>query len=252
MGKYLLVALAFVVVLLVWNRTLHRRVAAKTRSLTLALSGERFRAIFDNMNDAIFIHDVNSTAILMLNRRAREMYNLGDLPSEQVTAEQISEGKLPYSRDDALAWGHKAESGVPQVFEWHAKTWDGKLFWVEVSMRLARLDGGQERMLVVTRDIAECKAAQAREAFLAHHDPPTELPNRVLLQDRVEQAIALADRLGQRMAMLFLDLDQFKTINDSLGHPVGDDLLRQMAGRLRGALGSGLIKVRSRRGGVPR
>jgi diguanylate cyclase (GGDEF)-like protein/PAS domain S-box-containing protein len=81
-------------------------------------------------------------------------------------------------------------------------------------------------------DITERKASQARMAFLAHHDPLTQLPNRLLLRDRVDQAISRAARSGTKLALLFVDLDDFKRVNDSFGHQTGDALLREIAGRL--------------------
>ncbi|MBK7846698.1 MAG: EAL domain-containing protein [Zoogloea sp.] len=81
-------------------------------------------------------------------------------------------------------------------------------------------------------DITERKASEARIAYLAQHDPLTGLPNRTLLQDRLDQALAHAVRHGSRIAVLFLDLDRFKTINDSLGHMTGDRLLQGVALRL--------------------
>jgi diguanylate cyclase (GGDEF)-like protein len=84
--------------------------------------------------------------------------------------------------------------------------------------------------------MTEHKAAQKRIEFLAHHDPLTGLPNRLLLRDRMVQAMARASRMHTRVAMLFLDLDRFKQINDSLGHPTGDALLKAVAGRLEGCV----------------
>ena len=82
-------------------------------------------------------------------------------------------------------------------------------------------------------DITERKASEARIAYLAQHDALTGLPNRALLQDRLDQALAQATRQGKRIALMFLDLDRFKTINDSLGHVTGDKLLQRVAERLR-------------------
>ncbi|MBR9971029.1 EAL domain-containing protein [Magnetospirillum sulfuroxidans] len=238
LGMYVLGGSALALVLLGWNWLLRRQVARKTASLTqamneLAESEGRFRTIFDNVNDAIFIHEVESGRLLMVNRRMREMYRVGDVAVESIPLERISEGRPPYGQTEAEGWMRAATAGMPQQFEWLARSWDGELFWAEVAIRRASLSDGQDRLLVVVRDISERKVAQARLEFLAHHDPLTELPNRLLLQDRVEQAITLAERENRRMALLFIDLDQFKTVNDSLGHAAGDRLLKDVAKRLR-------------------
>jgi diguanylate cyclase (GGDEF)-like protein/PAS domain S-box-containing protein len=86
--------------------------------------------------------------------------------------------------------------------------------------------------VAVMEDVTERKADQERIAFMATHDELTELPNRNLLNDRLHQAIAHADRQNTKMAVLFIDIDQFKFINDSLGHQLGDDLLQLLAKRL--------------------
>ena len=85
-------------------------------------------------------------------------------------------------------------------------------------------------------DISAVRAAEAELHRMAHHDPLTGLPNRMLFNDRLDQALSRAARDGTRSALLFLDLDGFKTINDTLGHAGGDLLLKTVAGRIRGAL----------------
>ena len=89
------------------------------------------------------------------------------------------------------------------------------------------------------RDITDRKAAEARISYLATRDPLTELPNRVLFNDRLEQGIVSARRTGQSLALLFIDLDRFKNINDSLGHQVGDLLLKEVADRMQGCIRKG-------------
>jgi PAS domain S-box-containing protein len=86
--------------------------------------------------------------------------------------------------------------------------------------------------VMVFRDVSEARAAELKLSHLAHHDILTDLPNCMLLIDRLNQAIALAQRHGNRVGVLFLDLDRFKPINDALGHAIGDKLLQEVSRRL--------------------
>jgi diguanylate cyclase (GGDEF)-like protein/PAS domain S-box-containing protein len=102
-----------------------------------------------------------------------------------------------------------------------------------VDIMLSPVETPQERLvLAVIRDITERKQRDAEMSYLSQHDVLTDLPNRLLLQDRVTQAISLARRNHSQLAVLFLDLDGFKHVNDPLGHTIGDKLLQSVAARI--------------------
>jgi len=106
-----------------------------------------------------------------------------------------------------------------------------KIRWVK--RKFVRSGNG---LAVTLQDITERKMADERLAFMAHHDQLTHLPNRLLLRDRFDQAVAIAAREETGIAMLFLDLDNFKHVNDAFGHQVGDQLLLEIVKRLQGCI----------------
>ncbi|MGY2436590.1 diguanylate cyclase domain-containing protein, partial [Escherichia coli] len=120
---------------------------------------------------------------------------------------------------------------------------DGEVHLVDVSVQPIELNGAP-CLLLTARDISELKQAQAQVQHLAYHDALTNLPNRALLMDRLTQQIALLKRHDLRGALLFLDLDHFKHINESLGHNVGDLLLKGVGERLQQGLPSGSTLAR--------
>ncbi|MEE4303141.1 MAG: diguanylate cyclase, partial [Wenzhouxiangella sp.] len=104
---------------------------------------------------------------------------------------------------------------------------------------------GNEQYAWIFTDISELKQAQKRLEHLAYYDPLTGLPNRLHLQDQLRRLLAVGRRGEERIAVLFIDLDNFRNVNDSFGHPIGDDLLVMVARRLRGGLpvGAGLAHM---------
>ena len=114
---------------------------------------------------------------------------------------------------------------------------DGTPFWNELYIAPVRDEGGRVvNFIGVQKDVTERKLLEEKLAHQAFHDPLTDLPNRSLFLDRVDHALKRARRRGDRVAVLFMDLDNFKVINDSLGHEVGDELLVAVAGRLSSCL----------------
>ena len=117
---------------------------------------------------------------------------------------------------------------------------DGNIRWVhEIGQFEYDADGQPIREVGTIQDVTEKKEAEDRLAFLAHFDTLTGLPNRVLLRDRLDQNVARASRVGSLGAVMFLDLDHFKRVNDSLGHSAGDTLLKEVAKRLGSAMREG-------------
>jgi diguanylate cyclase (GGDEF)-like protein/PAS domain S-box-containing protein len=110
---------------------------------------------------------------------------------------------------------------------------DGFEFGIENTVALLHdPDGGVSGAIVAFHDVSAARATSLEMAHSAQHDVLTNLPNRMLFNDRVMQSISLAERQGKQLAVMFVDLDHFKMINDSLGHGVGDKLLQGVAGRL--------------------
>ncbi len=128
---------------------------------------------------------------------------------------------------------HAIKQGEDFTVDFRVVWPDGSVHWIANRGQVHRgADGRAQRLIGVAMNITERKIAEQRVAHMAHHDALTGLPNRVLLRDRIEQAIAQAHRNGAQLAVLFLDLDRFKTINDSLGHQLGDRLLQSVASRI--------------------
>ncbi|MBU2569287.1 MAG: EAL domain-containing protein [Gammaproteobacteria bacterium] len=124
---------------------------------------------------------------------------------------------------------------------WRGEVWNrrknGEVYpeWLTISA-VKNSEGTTTHFVGVFNDISSVKEAQAQLDFLAHHDALTRLPNRTLFRDRLGHALIHAQRENKNLAVLFLDLDRFKTINDTLGHPVGDDLLKEAAERMQQAI----------------
>jgi diguanylate cyclase (GGDEF)-like protein/PAS domain S-box-containing protein len=136
------------------------------------------------------------------------------------------EAPEPFVERVQYLYGHRDEKSRDEFTLKNGKVFD------RYSAPLVDSNGRYRGRIWYFRDITERKLAEERVQFLAFHDALTGLPNRTLLQDRLTKALASARRQKDKVALLFVDLDRFKDINDSLGHPVGDLLLKEVAERL--------------------
>jgi diguanylate cyclase (GGDEF)-like protein/PAS domain S-box-containing protein len=193
---------------------------------------DRFRAIFDAVNDGIFISDPATGQFTEINEQCCRMFGYPKAELIGRDVDTLSSGVHPYTRDMAIELNRKARSGEPQIFEWQCRTKQGVLFWTEISLRFMQFDNSPA-MVGIVRDIAERKRMDAQIVYMAQHDLLTGLTNRSMFTAALDQAIAQSLRTGRMFAVLCLDLDHFKDVNDLRGHLIGDRLLRIVAERLR-------------------
>jgi diguanylate cyclase (GGDEF)-like protein/PAS domain S-box-containing protein len=162
---------------------------------------------------------------------------LGESRREATFSEaEVREWTHPDDREVFKVALANAMKGVSESFdcEYRIQHVSGEWLWVHSRGKVTQRDAAGQalRMTGTSTDITKRKEAEARAEYLATRDALTGLPNRVLLNDRLEQAITNGARSRTGLAFMFIDLDRFKTINDSLGHQVGDELLKRVAGRL--------------------
>jgi len=182
--------------------------------------------VFDHSAEAILITDGNIRT-LSANRAFTtitgfdEQDVLGEVPPLFLGGQHLQAMQESLRRD-----GHWSGE-----VEWLKKGGETGYQWITVTKVFEKEDSVRN-YIVIFSDITDKKRAEEHIQYLAYFDPLTGLPNRVLLEDRVKQAIAAARRDSHKVGLIFLDLDHFKTINDSLGHHQGDKLLTEVARRL--------------------
>ncbi|WP_432742803.1 EAL domain-containing protein [Methylobacter sp. G7] len=189
------------------------------------------------------------TAPMRVFWKDTELRYMGCNPAFAKDAGEISAQDIIGKDDFQLAWKEQAEhyqaddrrimdSNIPKLaFEDQQTTLDGTNTWLRTSKVPLQNEANETiGILGIYEDITEQKGTEERIHYLANFDPLTGLPNRTQLNDRLKYALSLAKRSNGHLALMFLDLDHFKDINDSLGHSIGDVLLIELAKRLRMAL----------------
>jgi diguanylate cyclase (GGDEF)-like protein/PAS domain S-box-containing protein len=191
-------------------------------------------AFLDGIRDAISIIDVRTMRIIAANRNFYD--TLGFTEKEVIGrhcyAVTHRHGSPCTGPDDPCPLVAVLKTGSNTVFEHAHRHRDGHTVYMEVSVSPLKDRAGHVRFVIhVARDITERKRTEQRLRYLAFHDIITDLPNRLLFNDRFQQAILRAARTKESVAVMLMDLDRFKDVNDNLGHRIGDLLLKSIAGR---------------------
>ena len=209
-----------------------------TDQLELERESDRTRRILeliiDNVPTTIFLKNAGDGRYVLINRAGEKLWGFSREEALGKTAGEVfppDEAAIIAARDAKLL-----QTGDPSFDEREITVASGGTRSIHARRMLVQdTEGKSTYVLGVIDDITERKLADARIAHLAHYDALTDLPNRLLLRERLEYELAYVRR-GGKLAVLYIDLDHFKGVNDTLGHTAGDELLKAVAARLRGCL----------------
>lgn len=215
--------------------TLEVRVVERTRQLSE--SEARLRAVTDGLGEGILMTDLQDT-ILFANPRICELtgYSSAELIGAQAEALLSPQGERPAMRPPNRQWS----AGNSERWETQMLRKNGSVFWAETTATPVR-DGSRGIVGTISAitDVTERREFEKRLEQQAYYDSLTDLPNRLLFLERLESAFAVRDKGHGRLAIVFVDIDNFKLINDTLGHQAGDLLLKCAAQRLQACVRGG-------------
>ncbi len=224
-------ALSVLLAALVWSLADTRAVAlARVDQATAEVrrTEARFQALVQNLPDLIVVTEDERT-ISYVSPSVTAL--LGWSTDDAAGADLVS----AVHPDDRPRLAQLLADGASQIAAVRVRSANGHYRWFEGSVTDLYDDPAVEGLVVTAHDVTAQKAVEDRLAHQATHDPLTHLPNRLIVHDRLDHALARGRRDGSRAAAIFLDIDEFKAINDTWGHAAGDELLRQVASRVQRA-----------------
>ncbi|HUL77208.1 MAG TPA: EAL domain-containing protein [Vicinamibacteria bacterium] len=222
------------------NAGLEREIEQRRRAEgALRGSEERFRRLLESAPDAMVIVD-HEGRIVLVNAQTDRLfgYQRAELLGQPVDLLVPEHIRARHEAQRATYFKDPRTRPLGVSRELFARRKDGWEFPVEISLSPLQTEEGV-LVLSAIRDIGDRKRTEEKIRSLAYHDALTGLPNRLLFGDRLALAVAQAHRYRQKLAVLFLDLDRFKLVNDSLGHRLGDQLLRAVAERIKACVREG-------------
>ncbi|MDQ6617641.1 MAG: PAS domain S-box protein, partial [Actinomycetota bacterium] len=219
---------------LVWN--IRDTTDRKRAELALGQATEQFRLSFENAPIGMALTSIDPATQGWLLRVNQALADLLGYTREDLEGRTMAQITHPddLAADRAAMARFQTNEAVSVMTEKRYRHADGRWIWVQLQASMVGGDNGPQKYVISQMlDVTERRAAEERLTFLALHDPLTGLANRRLLLDRLSLALARTARTGRMVAVLYLDLDRFKGVNDSWGHDQGDQLLRLAADRLQ-------------------
>jgi diguanylate cyclase (GGDEF)-like protein/PAS domain S-box-containing protein len=236
MGLFLALALAGLTISLIH---FHQLEALDASAAKLGRTQKFLDTIIENMPISVAVKDARDRCYILINRTAEAIFGIarGDLIGRNSYDDRKTAETLFPLADEAL---HTRE--LQTIAEQTVQTrHNGTRILTTRNLSIPDETGEQRYLLSLAEDITERKEAQARIEHMAHHDALTDLPNRAAFTERLARAIDAAGASKESFAVLSVDLDRFKEINDTFGHAIGDELLRELASQLSGLAGEAYL-----------